>query len=168
MTGTPRRKRAAATAATRRWRDRQARQVRLVTVEVGQAALDRLVVAGLIPAAGHEDSTRLGVILSQLLESAPLFAGQVTGHGAHGAPESLAVPANEAGDPVTAKAGEPSCNSKAATKDAHLQKPACTAQGCWRPGTSGNPRGRAPGTKNQASQIRDLIAELWQAPNPRR
>ena len=50
MAKTPGKRRTDAAAATRRWRGRQARRMQLVTLEVGEATLGRLVAAGLVPA----------------------------------------------------------------------------------------------------------------------
>jgi hypothetical protein len=102
MAKAPRKQRTDAAAANRRWRERQARRIQLVTVEVGEATLDRLVAAGLVPAAAREDSARLGVILSRLLELEKLLASHVTDHGAQ---KSQAGHGIEAWDPITSKTG---------------------------------------------------------------
>ena len=49
MSRTTRQHRIAAVAATRRWRQRQAKGIRLVTVEVSEARLARIVADRLIP-----------------------------------------------------------------------------------------------------------------------
>ena len=68
MSRTTRQHRIAAAAATRRWRRRQAKGIRLVTVEVSEVRLAQMVAERLVPAAAIEDSARLGAVLSQIID----------------------------------------------------------------------------------------------------
>ncbi len=61
-----RQRRAATAEATRQWRRRQAKGIRLVTVEVSEAKLARRVADSVIPDAALEDSVRLGALLGHL------------------------------------------------------------------------------------------------------
>ena len=56
MSRSPRQRRIAAAAATRRWRRSQTKGIQLVTVEVSEVRLAQLVAERLVPAATIEDS----------------------------------------------------------------------------------------------------------------
>ena len=58
MSRSPRQRRIAAAAATRRWRRSQTKGIQLVTVEVSEVRLAQLVAERLVPAAAIEDFVR--------------------------------------------------------------------------------------------------------------
>jgi hypothetical protein len=58
--------RAAVAAATRWWRQRQAKGIRLVTIEVSEAKLAQLVADSLVPEAALEEPISLGKFLGRL------------------------------------------------------------------------------------------------------
>ena len=80
MSRTTRQHRIAAAAATRRWRRRQAKGIRLVTVEVSEIRLAQLVAERWVPAAAIEDSVRLGAVLSQIINEGTCFSASVIDH----------------------------------------------------------------------------------------
>ena len=80
MSRTTRQHRIAAAAATRRWRQRQAKGIRLVTVEVSEAKLAQLVAERLVPAAAIENSVRLGAAFSQIIDQGTVFSAPVMDH----------------------------------------------------------------------------------------
>ena len=80
MSRTTRQHRLAAAAATRRWRRRQAKGIRLVTVEVSEIRLAQLVAERLVPAAAIADSVRLGAALSQIIDQGTVLSAPVIDH----------------------------------------------------------------------------------------
>ena len=81
MSRTTRQHRTAAAGATCRWRRRQAKGIRLVTVEVSEFRLAQMVAERLVPAAAIEDSAQLGAVLSQIIEKGASFLAPVIDHG---------------------------------------------------------------------------------------
>ena len=136
MSMTPRQRRTAAARATRQWRRRQAKGIRLVSVEVSEAKLAQLVAERLLPAAATEDSVRLGAVLSQLIEQRGAFLPPVTAHQGW---QSQAGQGYEHGDGITATTGSAQAKPLARTQVEHPDFPGRDIRGRWLKGTSGYP-----------------------------
>lgn len=141
MSRTSRQRRGAGIEATRRWRRRRAKGIRLVTIEVSEVRLDQLVADGLIPAAVLEDSVRLGMGLGRIIDEGKLFAGAVMDHAAG---KTGAAQGFEGRDAITQKTGQRSGPHTECHQTKHASEQGRDRYGRWLKGTSGNPQGRVP------------------------
>ena len=80
MSMTTRQHRIAAATATRRWRRRQAKGIRLVTVEVSEAKLAQMVAEGLLSRSRSSGSWSRGVAFSQIINEGTGFSASVIDH----------------------------------------------------------------------------------------
>jgi hypothetical protein len=141
MARTPKKRRAAATEATRRWRERRAQGRRLVTIEVAETMLARLVDQGLLSITDLDDSLSLASALSRIISTEKLLAGLVNDLVQDQTQRAQDI---AAGDGVTTNAGNARSSQGEFTVKSHLHLPGRDVRGCWVPGVSGNPDGKKP------------------------
>jgi hypothetical protein len=157
MARTTKKRRAAGTEATRRWRERRARGRRLLAIEVAEATLARLAGQGLLSITRLDDSVALGAALSRLINSEKFVAGLVSGHAQANIVLAQGI---EPGDIVTEDTGTDRSTPGQLTRESHLQTQSRDALGRWRSGISGNPGGKKPGTRNAGSAADQLLRAL--------
>lgn len=161
MARTPKKRRAAGTEATRRWRERRAQRRRLVTIEVADATLARLSEAGLLPITALEDSSTLSVSLSRIVNNPKVFSGAVSDHLLG---KTQSGQGKDACSGITENAGANSCATVVAPVPMHLQEQGRDGRGRWGRGVSGNPAGKKPGTRNHVStedRLMHLVLNAW-------
>ncbi|MFZ1430653.1 MAG: hypothetical protein WAS21_28295 [Geminicoccaceae bacterium] len=154
MTQTPKRRRTAGKAATRRWRERRAQGRRLITIEVANTTLLHLAAYGLLSITDVDDSVTVAAVLSRMIASAELFAGAVRDHTLE---QTRVAQGIEARGAITKNAGAASPNDGQLNKQSHLQRQGRNARGRWVAGVSGNPAGKKPGTRNRGSAEDQLM-----------
>ena len=136
MSRTTRQHRLAAAAATRRWRRRQAKGIRLVTVEVSEIRLAQMVAERLVPAAAIADSARLGAAISQMIDQGTVPSAPVIDHksrqtrGRSGCKPRDAITDSSARCPGTATVP---------AQVEHPEYPGRDTRGRWLKGTCGYP-----------------------------
>ena len=136
MSRTTRQHRIAAVAATRRWRQRQAKGIRLVTVEVSEAKLAQMVAERLVPAAAIENSARLGAVLSRIIDQGKLFCTPVSDHGQR---QTRGRQGCEPCDDITNCSGTHDGTHVGHAQVEHPDYPGRDMCGRWLKGTSGYP-----------------------------
>lgn len=142
MSKTTRRHRLAAAAATRRWRQRQAKGIRLVTVEVSEIRLAQMVAARLVPAAAIADSVRLGAALSRILEESTYFSGLVIDHQNR---QTRGRQPCEPRDAITDSSGDCPGTATVPAQVEHPEYPGRDTRGRWLKGMCGFPSDRWAG-----------------------
>jgi hypothetical protein len=164
MARTPKKRRAAGTEATRRWRERRAQGRRLVTIEVAESTLARLAGQGLLSITGLDDSVGLAAALTRIVNGKTFLAGPVSDHALAKTQLAQGI---EAGAAVTRNAGAIASNKVQLKDQSLLQQQGRDARGCWVRGISGNPAGKKPGTRHSGSTVDQLLRLLLDA-GPRR
>ncbi|MFZ1425346.1 MAG: hypothetical protein WAS21_01095 [Geminicoccaceae bacterium] len=157
MTRTAKKRRAAGTEATRRWRERRAQGRRLVTIEVADATLERLSEEGLLSITALEDTGALATCLSRILDTTTIFSGPVSDHQGGG---NQPGQGKDARDAVAENAGAKGCATVLAPVQVHLQEQVRDGRGRWVRGVSGNPAGKKPGTRNSSKAIEEWLTSL--------
>jgi hypothetical protein len=160
MARTPKKRRAAGTEATRRWRERRAQGRRLVTIEVAETTLARLAGQGLLCITGLDDPVAVAAALSSLVSTKKLFAGPVSDHALAEVQQAQGI---QASNGVAENAGASASTNGKPSGEVHLHLQGRDARGCWLRGVSGNPAGKKPGTRNAGSAADQLLRALLDA-----
>jgi hypothetical protein len=164
MARTPKKRRAAGTEATRRWRERRAQGRRLVTIEVAETTLARLAEQGLLSITNLDDSVALGLALTRILNEKISIAGSVSDHARARTQPTQDI---ETGDLITENAGAIGSDKGLLSGTSPLQQRGRDARGCWVRGVSGNPAGKRRGTRNASSAELRLLCALLEAASRR-